>query len=94
MRATILIRPAILTAVILLAPLVAMQITRDVVWSLGDFLIMGVLVFACALAYELIASRTRRPLQRAVAALAVGAVFVAIWLELAVGAVSKAFALL
>jgi hypothetical protein len=51
-------------------------------------------LFVSGLAYEMIARRVRKPAQRAAAALAVGAVFVTIWLELAVGAVSKVFALL
>jgi hypothetical protein len=90
--AKIFIRPAIITAVILLVPLVAMQITREVNWSPGDFIIMGALLFASGLAYELIVRRARKRAQRAIAALAVSAVFVVIWLQLAVGAVSKAIA--
>ena len=89
----VFIRPGVVTALLLLVPLVAMQITHVVKWSLSDFVIMGALLFASGLTYELIARRARKPAQRAVAALAVGAVFVVIWLELAVGAVSKAFAL-
>jgi hypothetical protein len=71
-----------------------MQVTHEVKWSLSDFIIMGGLLFVSGLAYELIARRVRKPAQRTAAALAVGAVFVAVWLELAVGAVSKALALL
>jgi len=87
-----LVRPIIATALFLLVPLAAMQVTDEVKWSLSDFAIMGGLLFVSGLAYELIARRVRKPAQRAAAALAVGAVFVAVWLELAVGAVSKAFA--
>jgi hypothetical protein len=90
MRVKVFLRPAIGTALFLLVPLAAMQFTHEVNWGPGDFAIMAVLLFASGLAYELIASRARSPAHRIVAGLAVGAVFIAIWAELAVGAVSKA----
>jgi hypothetical protein len=92
MRAKLFLRPAVISALLLLVPLAAMQVTGEVNWSPGDFVIMGVLLFASGLAYELIAAQARKPSHRVVAGLMVGAVFVVIWAELAVGAVSKALA--
>jgi hypothetical protein len=92
MHARLLVRPAVITALLLLAPLAAMQLTEDVNWSPGDFVLMAALLFASGLAYELLAAQARKPAHRVVAGLVVGAVFVAVWAELAVGAVSKALA--
>lgn len=88
----LLLRPLGLTLLLLLVPLAAMQFTQEVNWSAGDFVLMGVLLFAGLSAYELLAARARKPAHRVAAGLAVGAVFVVIWAELAVGAVSKALA--
>jgi hypothetical protein len=40
---------------VLLVPLVAMQISDEVQWSLSDFLVLGSLLFGIGLSYELIA---------------------------------------
>ena len=92
MHARLLVRPALVTALLLLVPLAAMQISEEVNWSPGDFVLMGALLLAGGLAYELLAAQARKPVHRVVAGLMVGAVFVTIWAELAVGAVSKALA--
>ena len=44
---------AIIVAFILLVPLVAMQFTDEVVWTLSDFVVAGVLLFGSVLVYEL-----------------------------------------
>lgn len=88
----ILLRPLIAALLLLLVPLAAMQITQEVNWSAGDFVLMGALLFASLLAFELLAMRARKPAHRVAAGVIVGAVFVTIWAELAVGAVSKALA--
>ncbi len=88
----LLLRPVSLTLLLLLVPLAAMQITQEVNWSAGDFVLMGVLLFTSLSAYELLAARARKPGHRVAAGLADGAMFVVIWAELAVGAVSKALA--
>lgn len=56
-----ILRPAIVTALILLIPLVAMQFTDEVNWDLADFVIVGVVLFGAGLAYELIGSRSDLP---------------------------------
>jgi len=86
------LRPAGLTLLLLLVPLAAMQITGEVNWSASDFVLMGALLFASLSAYALLAARARKPSHRVVAGLADGAVFVTVWAELAVGAVSKVLA--
>jgi hypothetical protein len=44
---------AIIVALILLVPLVAMQFTDEVNWTPSDFVVAGVLLFGSALIYEL-----------------------------------------
>jgi hypothetical protein len=71
-------------AAILLVPFVAMQFTREVQWTVADFLLAAILVLGAGLSFEFF---LRKPTTRA--RVFVGLVFVAalglIWLELAVG---------
>ncbi len=52
-----IIRIALATAFILLLPLLAMQITEEVVWDLADFAVDGALLFGTGLTYELVARK-------------------------------------
>ena len=63
-------RVALGVALVLSLPLVAMQFTDEVVWTLGDFIVVGVLLTVIGVAIELalrkagnlaIADRHRRP---------------------------------
>lgn len=72
-------------ALLLLAPLVAMQLTTEVNWSVGDFTVLGLMLVAACGALELAVRATARPLHRLIIALGIGVVFVALWAELAVG---------
>lgn len=77
------IRPALATALILMIPLVAMQFTAEVDWTLSDFVIMGVLLFVTGLLLEIAVRKTSKYRVAAVAAIVVG--FLWLWAELAVG---------
>ena len=48
---------AVVVALILLIPLVAMQFTSEVNWTLSDFVFAGVLLFGTGLTYELVARK-------------------------------------
>jgi len=80
-----IIRIALGTALILLIPLVAMQFTDEVNWTLSDFVVMGALLFSVGLIYEFgvrkVADARRRLILGGVLALA----FLYVWAELAVG---------
>jgi hypothetical protein len=65
------IRVALATACILLLPLVAMQITDEVDWSLADFVFAGVLLGGTGLLLEQAVRRPRNVAYRA-AAIAIG----------------------
>ncbi len=78
-----LYRIAVLTVLILLIPLIAMQFTDEVNWNKIDFLIMGLLVF-CFSNLFIIAARAV-PRRRVHAGIILAAVFFYVWVELAVG---------
>jgi hypothetical protein len=104
MQRKAIIRPAVITGLVLLVPLVLTLLNPSAHihggtgggwdWAPGDFLVMGVLLFGAGLIYEFLASYARTAGQKAViAVMVVGAVLV-IWTELAVDAVSRAIALI
>ena len=72
-------------ACILLLPLVAMQFTREVNWSPGDFVIAGALLLGACFAFEFFARRGGSRTTRVTAAIAIALVVILVWLELAVG---------
>lgn len=72
-------------ALLLAAPLVAMQFTSEVNWTARDFLTFAAMLAAAAGAFELALRRGGRFTYRAAAAVAVGAAFVLVWANLAVG---------
>lgn len=76
---------ALVTALILMVPLVAMQFTDEVNWSLGDFVVAGALLFGTGLVFMLAARRTRNIEHRAAIGLALAAALLLVWAELAVG---------
>jgi hypothetical protein len=85
-------RIALVTAAILLVPLIAMQFTREVDWSVGDFVIAGVLLMGSGLLFDLAARRIRTRKARLLTMGAIALGFVFVWAELAVGIVGSPFA--
>ena len=78
-------RPALVTASLLLVPLLAMQFTDEVDWALGDFVVAGTLVFGAGLTYQLVASRVPSGAYRVAVGVAVLATLLLVWMGLAVG---------
>jgi hypothetical protein len=78
-------RIIIVTAVLLLIPLVAMQFTDEVIWGPLDFLVAGALLFLAQITYELIAIQQKDILYKAAAGFAVATGLFLIWANLAVG---------
>ena len=77
---------------ILLIPLFAMQFTDEVVWTLSDFVIAGVLLLGTGLLCELVMRKVKSGLNRVVVIGVILAVFFLIWAELAVGIFGSPFA--
>ena len=80
---------ALITLLILSVPLVAMQFTDEVNWSVSDFVIMGLLIFSTGLSYVLLTRSSPNILYRAAFATAVGSTFLLIWVNLAVGLIGS-----
>jgi MFS family permease len=76
-------------ALLLLAPLVAMQFTEEVQWTGSDFAIFGVMLAVPLGALELAVRATRSMAYRAAVAVALGASFLMTWANLAVGIIGN-----
>ncbi len=77
----------ILSAVLLLllVPFMAMQFTDEVSWTLFDFVVMGILLLITGLTCEMIWRKVNKLEYRITLCVALAAVFLLIWAELAVG---------
>lgn len=73
------------TGVVLLVPLIAMQFSDEVNWTLSDFVAMGVLIMGMTSAFVLVARRLDSGRKRLVAAVIFGVLLLWLWAELAVG---------
>ncbi len=78
--------------VLLLLPLIAMQFTNEVNWSLSDFVIAGVLLFGTGLLCELVLRTVTKTEYRIAICLALLATLLLVWAELAVGIFGTPFA--
>lgn len=74
-----------LAALLLLAPAVAMQFTREVNWRPGDFVVAAGLIGVTGIGLELVARAQLGTARRLAIAGAVLAVPLIVWAELAVG---------
>ncbi|MGH8400680.1 MAG: hypothetical protein ACRESU_06215 [Gammaproteobacteria bacterium] len=90
-----IIRPAIGTGLILLIPLIMTIIDSGKAegdgwhWGLGDFIIMGALLFCAGLMYEFLASKIDKKAYRVAIGIAIAFLVLAIWVQLAVDGVSQ-----
>lgn len=72
-------------ALLLCLPALAMLFTREVNWGPGDFVAAAGLLGLAGLGLELTARLSTTPIRRALAAGAVVAMLLLVWVELAVG---------
>lgn len=72
-------------AFILLIPLIAMQITEEVRWSVFDFVVAGGLLFGTGLVVELILRKLKKDTARVMVLAGVLILFLIVWVELSVG---------
>jgi hypothetical protein len=72
---------------LLLLPLLAMQVTDQVVWDFADFAIFGALLVGAGIAYELIARKTDNIAYRSAVSVALAAAFMLVWVNGAVGVI-------
>lgn len=67
-----------------MAPLIAMQFTKEFNWGIGDFLIFGLLIGSVGLAFEYALKKTKLLKYRVIIGLSLIAIFITIWALLAV----------
>lgn len=77
---------------LLLIPLIAMQFTNEVNWTLADFVVAGVLLTVTGLMCELVMRKVNKIKYRITICAVLLAALLLVWLELAVGIFGTAFA--
>jgi len=77
------------TGLLLLIPLVAMQFTEEVVWTLSDFVVAGTLLFGTGLTYKLITRKSGELAYRVVVGFALFTGLFLVWVNLAVGIIGS-----
>jgi len=82
----------IIIALLLLIPLIAMQFTDEVNWSILDFVIAGTLLFGTGVLCELALRKIKSFKYRLAILTCILLVLLAIWAELAVGIFGTPFA--
>ena len=73
------------TGLLLLVPLVAMQFTNEVNWSVPDFIIAGTLLFTTGTLLALVLKLKADIIYRVAFIVAIGTTFLMVWANLAVG---------
>ncbi|WP_426105665.1 hypothetical protein [Massilia sp. TSP1-1-2] len=80
------------TAAVLMLPLVAMQFSSEVNWSLSDFSVMAALLAGSGLIYVAVARQLRSAGQRALVGAGLVLAVLLVWVALAVGVFGTPFA--
>ena len=81
-----------IVGLLLLIPLIAMQLTKEVKWSLLDFIIMGAMLTITGLFIGIIFKKINNSGYRLIFTIAIIMFFLLIWAELAVGLFGTPFA--
>lgn len=76
-------------ALLLLLPLVAMQFTDEVNWTVSDFIVMGAMLLGAGGAFELALRTSGQTMYRIAAVGAVGSGFFMVWVNAAVGIIGN-----
>lgn len=79
-------------AVLLCIPLIAMQFTREVIWTLSDFIIAGILLLGTGILIEIVARNVKVKKTRIALVFGILIALFLVWAELAVGIFGTPFA--
>ncbi|KKP89947.1 MAG: hypothetical protein UR95_C0005G0079 [Parcubacteria group bacterium GW2011_GWC1_36_108] len=74
---------ASITGLILMMPLIAMQFTNEVVWTVSDFVVAGILLFSAGSIFVLASKKFSK--HKLIVGVVVLIVLIWLWAELAVG---------
>lgn len=78
--------------IILSFPLIAMQLTNEVNWTISDFLVMGILLFSTVFTIDFVLKKVKTMKSRLILIFAIVILLVLVWAELAVGIVGSPLA--
>ncbi|GAA4359376.1 hypothetical protein GCM10023185_25900 [Hymenobacter saemangeumensis] len=84
-----ILRLLLATATLLMIPLVAMQFTTEVNWTLSDFVFAGAVLFGAGLLFVLVARNWNNTTYRLAAGVGVAAGLLLVWANAAVGLVGS-----
>ena len=82
----------IVVAILLSIPLIAMQFTNEVSWTILDFVVIGILLLSIGFICELTIRKVSKIKHRIAICITILVVFLLIWAELAVGIFGTPFA--
>jgi len=82
----------IIIVVLLCIPLIAMQLTSEVVWTSSDFIIAGILLLGTGIVIEVVARNVKDKRTRIGMIIGTLVVLFLVWAELAVGVFGTPFA--
>ena len=71
--------------ILLVIPLIAMQFSNEVNWTLSDFVVAAILLFGTGLLLELVLRKIKNTKNRVILAAIIIVLLLIIWIELAVG---------
>ncbi len=71
--------------VILSIPLMAMQFTEEVNWTISDFLVMGILLFTTVFTIDFVLKKFKTLKSRLILTVGIVVLLALVWAELAVG---------
>lgn len=71
--------------VILSIPLMAMQFTEEVNWTISDFLVMGILLFTTVFTIDFVLKKFKTLKSRLILIVGIVVLLALVWAELAVG---------
>ncbi len=77
---------------VLLIPFIAMQFTNEVNWSLGDFVVAGLVLLGTALAIRFISLNVTKKEHKIILIIIIAIGLLLLWAELAVGIFGSAVA--
>lgn len=75
----------IVVALLLLIPLIAMQLTDEVTWSVFDFLAAAIILLSAGFTFDLILRKVKSTPYRIAFSIALLVILLLVWAELAVG---------
>ena len=78
--------------IILSFPLITMQLTNEVNWTISDFLVRGILLFSTVFTIDFVLKKVKTLKSRLIVIFAIVILLVLVWAELAVGIVGSPLA--